>query len=159
MSACTRTYTHMHAWACRENAMAEGTKLNVVPEDGAIELVGGIVSIPAAWLLTAPMEQSNARGIVLANRRIKVHVMFDGKPVEYTLSLYAQRAPIGEAEQALVDAAAKDRKVRVAEKAATEQATREREIQRAVSLTKDVTFEAVRQANAQAQSLASAVEV
>ena len=134
--------------------MAEGKKLNMQTTD--LELNG--LSIPLEWIETAAPIDSNARGIVLASERAKFHIMIDGRPVEHLITLYAQRAPLGEEEIVKVQAIKAEREVAKLTKEASEQAKRDREVNRAVELTKDVAFSAMSRATAQAADAAKAIE-
>ena len=122
--------------------MAEGKKLTVAGDE--ITLPCGLASIPTADLRELLGQSVNARGIVLANDRIKIHVMHDDKPVEYTLSLYVQRGPLDEAEAESIAATAAERKERKAADENAEQTKRERETRRAFELGQEATFGALK---------------
>ena len=134
--------------------MAEGKKLTVQASD--LDLAG--VTIPLEWLVGAAPIDSNAKGIVLASERVKCLIMIDGRPVEHMVTFYAQRAALSEDETLAVAKVAAERKAKAAERAEADQKLREREIKRAVELTKDVAFEAMGRATADAQKAAAAIE-
>jgi hypothetical protein len=103
-----------------------------------IVLAGGIVTVPTDILRDMAAQDANARGIVLANDRIKVNVLHTVNGVEvaktYTLSFYVQRDPLDETEADTITKLATERDANKAKREADDQAKREREIGRAQEL-------------------------
>lgn len=132
-----------------------GTKLTTV---SVIELANGAITLAAEEVAKWAPQDTNARGVVVANDRHKVRIMHGDTPVEYTFSLYVQRAPLDEGEAERIEANAAERKEAKAAKDLAEQEKRDREIAAAVRMTRDVAFDAMRQATAQAQETAKAIE-
>ena len=107
----------------------------------------GIVELDASTLRDASPEISNARGIVLADRRVKFVVEHEGKPVAYVASLYVQRAPLDENETADVDKIAATRKAVRDEKLATAAKALQNEKAAAFALGQSSTFDSLRHIN------------
>ena len=130
--------------------MATGKKLTL-HTDG-VQLAPGVEIALADILAWAPVD-SNARGIVLANERFKALIEIDGKAVEHVITLYAQRAPLDEAESEAVAKVAATRAEAKATKEQAELAKREREVKRAYELGQEGMTHALKNIN----TLASAV--
>ena len=133
--------------------MAEGKKLPVADTIPLTGMTLGAENV-ALW---GPID-FDSRQVVLANDRVKVNIMLDGRAVEHTFTFRVSRMPLGDDEGERIIKVKAERKAKADEKLATEQATREREIRRAVDLTKDVAFEAMARATQDAQRVAEAVK-
>lgn len=88
-----------------------GKVINVAGAE--VVLANGLVTLPTDILRELPMTDYARNGVVLANERIKAFVNHedgDGapRPVEYTISIYVQRAPLTDEETAGVHAKALD---------------------------------------------------
>lgn len=103
-----------------------------------------VMHLIASWAATLPAAEANARGIVLTNERLKVRVPAGDRAVEFTLSLYAHREPITEAEAAALTKASETQAAKRKTKTEEEQAKRERETHRAFQLGQEATIGAMK---------------
>ncbi len=113
-----------------------------------IVLANGLVTLPADILRELPMTDFARNGVVLANERQKAFIMHGGdgadrRLVEYTVSIYVQRAPLDDDETAGVAAKALDGDTKKRTRAEDEQAKRERETTRAFELGQSATLGAM----------------
>lgn len=92
----------------------------------ATEIVVGdrLLVIAAEQAFNMPQADVNGRGIVLVNERVKVNLQDeDGTPVEFTCSVYLQRAGENDEERAAIAAALAVSQGKKDDKAAKEAAT------------------------------------
>ena len=99
---------------------------NIVDDDYQINL--GVVELALAALRTRGPVDANGRAMVLCDERAKVSQVIDGKVITFTVSLYAQRDPLSDAEVERVKAVKAEKDAKAAERKAEEQGKREREI-------------------------------
>ena len=99
---------------------------NIVDDDHIINL--GVVELALGALRTRGPVDANGRAMVLCDERAKVSQVIDGKVITFTVSLYAQRDPLSDAEVERVKAVKLEKDAKAAERKAEEQAKREREI-------------------------------
>jgi hypothetical protein len=124
--------------------MAHGKAIPTVTE---VTIGDMLASFTREQLFTMPTVDVNKAGVVLSNERIKVYMApADGEaPVEFTVSLYIQRAAIGDDETAQVAKVASERKANADAKKLDEQARLSREKTEAFKLGQEATFGALRQ--------------
>ena len=114
--------------------------VSVVTSDGDVTFGDNVgLTIPIKALMDAPASEPNTRGIVLWNAKRVVRVPdltdVDGRPVEFTVSVYAHRSPATADEAEALTRTQTDTKARQDKRLADEAAKREREIGRAVEIT------------------------
>ena len=118
-----------------------GKVLNMAAE---IVLADGLVILPAEVLQGLPFKDYARNGVVLANERTKA-MIFHGEgenriPVEYTVSIYVQRAALDEEEAKGVAAKAADGDFKKRQRTDDDTAKKEREVMRAFELGQSSTL-------------------
>ena len=108
-------------------ASNEPTQVN---DDDVLSL-GGLIELPMLALTTRGPVDVNGRGMVLVDYREKVTRIVDGKPIIYTVSLYAQRDPLSDVEAEKIREVKADKDRKASERKTEEQQKREREINEA----------------------------
>lgn len=126
-----------------------------------IPLIPGLLELNTADLSALPAVETNARGVVLSNQRVRVRA-WEGTngdiPVDYVVSIYAQRSPLTPAETEAIDKAAREAKGKREAKAQQDQDIRDREIRRAVDLTKDVVRDAYKDQDNASKALLNMIQ-
>ena len=95
---------------------------NIVDDDHIINL--GVVELALGALRTRGPVDANGRAMVLCDERAKVSQVIDGKVITFTVSLYAHRDPLSDAEVERVKAVKAEKDEKAAERKAEEQTKR-----------------------------------
>ena len=119
-----------------------------IPVVRCIEL-GNIVSIDAETLSGMVAVDHNKNGVVLANERFKGKItLTEGEaPVEFTASIYIQRAPMDDDERDTVAGVKTEREAKAQDKADNERRQRERDIKAAFDMGQSSTLGALKNIN------------
>lgn len=120
-----------------------------------------LATLEREQLFTMPTVDVNKAGVVLVNERVKVFLQDDnGVPIEFTASIYIQRAAMTDDEAHAVAKVADERKANANAKKLSEQETLAREKRAAFELGQESTVHAIRNIaslNAAADAIASRV--
>lgn len=116
-----------------------------IPTVAEIVLGQGLLTLNAEQANGMPVAEFNKAGVVLLNERSKAYMAGpDGKAVEFTVSLYIQRAAVSDDEQDQVNAVKADRDGKAAARKQEEQDRLAREKRAAFELGQESTFGALR---------------
>lgn len=110
----------------------------------SVDITLGNVVIPTAALIALPVDSYVRNGVALINERVKVVIAHGDTPVTYTLSLYIQRDPVGDAEALAVAKVKAERDGTKATKEAETDAKRQRETRAAFDLGQQSTMTALK---------------
>ena len=135
----------------KDNRIMAKNETPVVVSASAFALGPATMDLSTVEKLSA--QDYNARGVVLVNERVKFTRIIGDMPVEFTASLYVQRAAVGNDEAAKVTDAASSRKAKADEKAKAEAEKLAAEKRAMFQLGQESTIGAIRNVDALARGL------
>ncbi len=118
--------------------MAKKQSAPRAPETVHLEDGGFVWDVPRDGLAGLTPSGVNSGGMILANIRQKVSIVHGDTPVDYTISVYITRDPIGNDESALVSDAKAASKANKDAKAKELAEQHTRDVQAAVKLTTEM---------------------
>lgn len=119
----------------------------VTPDENGVVTIGDFPMRVAQMLALVPSE-ATGKALKLQDGRIQFKARPEGADhdVTYTVALSVQREPLNEEESRKIEAKAAEQKLRKDQKAADDQTVRDREIRRAIAMTKETVLDVVRDA-------------